>query len=763
MFIFNAMTAPFARYAKWLHTQWPGGRVEPYPLIDPDGTVSLPGVRIAGDLLGYPLLKFAVDSGAEAVRAFLKEPGFKPKGGEASLEDNSVDLAIIGGGVAGLAAAIEARKQGLKFRVFEAAEPFSTIVQFPKGKPIFTYPTSMVPRSEVKLGGKSREELLKELRQQAGEYKIRMEVRRVKKIRRVSNFGVVDFSDGSPPLVASRILLAIGKSGNFRKLGVPGEGKEHVTHRLFDAADYEGKPVVVVGGGDTALETAINLYAAKADVHLVYRQEEFGRAKPELVRALEPLRKEGRVRTSSELVEIQDNCLTIRGKQGGNEEIRASVVFAMTGREPPFEFLKRVGIRIEGVYDLRWWASFILAFSLVLFVYRWKSEGSEVAEYFRQRGWFPYGFMPDKWESTGFIIRTLAANVKSPGFFYELLYTSVIIGFGLRRVLKYPTPYIKRQTLSLMLVQLIPLFLLPYLILPFLDYLGLFNTVVGKWVADQLFPVIADSQAREYWRSVGFILAWPLFIWNVFTPEPMVLWLVISLVQTFVLIPWIVRKWGKGAYCGWICSCGAMAETLGDAHRRKMPHGKFWNRLNLVGQVILGLVFLLLAFRLISWGFRESSFAAVLENAFIVGLMEFKILGVSFGYSQVVDYALAGVLGMGLYFHFSGRVWCRFFCPLAALMHIYARFSRFRIFPDKHKCISCNACTSHCHQGIDVMSFAQKGSPMEDPQCVRCGACVTVCPTGTLTFGELDSSGKAHYDRWKASPVQIREAEEARR
>ena len=71
-------------------------------------------------------------------------------------------------------------------------------------------------------------------------------------------------------------------------------------------------------------------------------------------------------------------------------------------------------------------------------------------------------------------------------------------------------------------------------------------------------------------------------------------------------------------------------------------------------------------------------------------------------------------------------------------MHIYARFSRFRIWSDKKKCISCNVCTSVCHQGIDVMNFANKGLPMADPQCVRCSACVQSCPTGVLDFVQIN-------------------------
>jgi ferredoxin len=90
-------------------------------------------------------------------------------------------------------------------------------------------------------------------------------------------------------------------------------------------------------------------------------------------------------------------------------------------------------------------------------------------------------------------------------------------------------------------------------------------------------------------------------------------------------------------------------------------------------------------------------------------------------------------------------------------MHVYARFSRFRIFAEKSKCISCNICTTVCHQGIDVMGFANKGLPMEDPECVRCSACVQGCPTGVLAFGRYDGLGLPVLDRLRASPVRTGE------
>jgi heterodisulfide reductase subunit A-like polyferredoxin len=90
-------------------------------------------------------------------------------------------------------------------------------------------------------------------------------------------------------------------------------------------------------------------------------------------------------------------------------------------------------------------------------------------------------------------------------------------------------------------------------------------------------------------------------------------------------------------------------------------------------------------------------------------------------------------------------------------MHIYARFSRFRIFAEKKKCISCNVCTSVCHQGIDIMNFANKGIPMQDPQCVRCSACVQQCPTATLSFGRYDKNNQPRLDIIPASLVRLKE------
>ena len=275
-------------------------------------------------------------------------------------------------------------------------------------------------------------------------------------------------------------------------------------------------------------------------------------------------------------------------------------------------------------------------------------------------------------------------------------------------------------------MQVLPLFILPEIILPWLWKSGAMNS--GSWWVENVFPIQSWNNEPAFWRAYGFVLAWPLFIYNVFDGNPTTFWLVLSFVQTFVLIPLIVRKWGKGAYCGWICSCGGLAETLGDEYRTEAPHGPVAKRWENAGQWVLAFVFLLTGVKLVTVLLGASVPALNLESYASQGERV---------YSIVVDILFAGVLGLGVYFFLSGRFWCRFLCPLAALMHIYTRFTRYRIFAAKERCISCNVCTSVCHMGIDVMGYANKGIPMDDVQCVRCSACVVNCPMDVLSFGEL--------------------------
>jgi thioredoxin reductase/ferredoxin len=734
--------------------------VEKLPQVNADFSTNVPGLYISGDLAGIPLLKFALDSGARAVRAIAAD--LKARAGE---KRGGTDLAIVGGGVSGMAAAVEAQAQGLSFVVVESSEPLSTIVNFPKQKPIYTYPTTMKPEGRLQVSGSVKESLLEELREQVERFGITTFQGRVEAIERSGDGFRLKVGGGAPPIEARRVLLAIGRSGEFRRLNVPGESLDKVYNRLHDPKDYAGKQVLVVGGGDTAAETAVALAEAGAAVTLSYRKPELARPKPENVERLGALAAEpgaelrpGRIRMLLEttVAEILPAEVVLKGKSGDPLRLANDVVFTMIGREAPLSLLRASGVSIAGEMTTRRWAALAGFVAFCALVYNWKSGGA-LSDLFYRRHWFPTnlpelfaaagGWLAAAAKAPGTLPGTLAISAAGPSFYYTLAYCTLVTVFGIRRIRRRRTPYVTVQTATLIFFQVVPLFLLPEIIFPLLHHNGLLHA----GLADALFPACNYGHGREFWRAYGLILAWPLNVYNVFTHEPLWWWIGIGAVQTFGIIPLGIRYFGKGFYCGWICSCGALAETLGDTHRTKMPHGPRANRLNLAGQVILGVAAVMLVLRVVGWALPDGNWAERLHESVLLDR-----------YKWTVDVFLGGVIGVGLYFWFSGRVWCRFFCPLAALMHVYARFSRFRIFADKKKCISCGVCTSVCHQGIDVMSFANKGIPMEDPECVRCSACVQQCPTNVLSFGRAGADGFVKLDTLIASSVKLREQEAAR-
>ena len=858
----------FGRYVNWLHTRWPAGTVEKLPDVAPDGVTNVPGLFVVGDLTGVPLLKFSADSGAKAIKNILADSSFAKR----KQSDDVLDVMIVGGGVSGFSAAIEAKKAGLKFKLFEASEAFSTIVNFPKAKPIYTYPTEMVPEGDLQFHEKSavKEGLLEDLHEQITNHGIEPTYARIEEVKKKGGMfeakiakanvkGQEKAGEDLPEVVkAHRVIVGIGRSGNFRKLGVPGEDLDKVHNRLFDPKDYAGKDVVVVGGGDSALESAIAMASNGANVVISYRKPEFSRPKPENVEKIQMLATnpgmelgvehpsservttasgdfmyEARVKEEckhcgaslvgekaegncpdcgqhymkyegalqlmmgSKVKEVTEDSITITNSEGEDKKMHNDAVFSMIGREAPLDFFRRSGVRIRGEWTGKFITVMVFFIIFCFWLYHWKGEkaipvagmlgnlgrqvegatgltfidevldpapGSFIDRWFGEQtlmGGMMTG-MKDQYGAFGVVLTSAGGKA----FYYTLAYSIVVVWFGIRRIRRRRTPYVTTQTISLMLIQTIPLFLLPEIIFPIMGYYGLFDGGALGWLADQLFPAVDYGHGREYWRAYGFILAWPLFVYNWFTNDPLWLWLVIGFVQTFVIIPLLIRRFGKGAYCGWICSCGALAETLGDMHRHKMPHGPKWNRLNMLGQFVLFIALFMLVLRIIAWIWPGSFIGTVFEVMF-TGKVHYEdwpvyvswvgyVLQV-FNYQWFVDLLLAGVFGYGLYFMYSGRMWCRFACPLAALMHIYSRFSKFRILADKKKCISCNVCTSVCHQGIDIMNFANKGIPMEDPECVRCSACVQSCPTGVLTFGRVDrrtgvTIGK---DKLAASPVQM--------
>lgn len=779
----------FGRYAYWLHGQWPSGSAEKLPLVNEDFTTNVAGVYIVGDLTGIPLLKFSADSGARVIESICGSTTFVRR----KIDPSIYDVIVVGAGVSGCSAALQAKKNNLTCLLLESTEDFSTIKNFPKGKPIFTYPTHMRPVGEVQFTDRenTKETLFESLRETIAANNLESIKEDVSQVERKGDRIHVVAMSGQI-FQGHQVVVAIGKSGNYRRLGVEGEDHPKLVNRLHDPQDYADHNVAVIGAGDSALEGAIAIANAKfgpkpnnehtveayvAPVRLVTRGNAFPKAKKANIDALLELerRKKIQVIRAATVESISDESITIRHESGVKTVYENDAIVCLIGREAPLDFFRRSNIKVKGDSTPVGWLSLLTFLVLVSLLYDWKNYGFLDTAW--SLTWFPdqvpsvLAGLNEWWqlqvEDRSTLLGTIAISMKNRSFYYTVLYTSCIGFFGWRRIRRRKTAYVTLQTWSLFLIQLIPLFLLPELLLPWLGYGGAFDSGQAKVIADSLFPSYipaAELAAQEwpewghpraYWHAYGFILAWPLSVYNVFTPTPMMGWLIIGFVQTFILIPALIYKYGKGAYCGWICSCGALAETMGDTQRQKMPHGAFSNKLNFLGQFLLVVAFVLLFARIYGW-IEPHSWVGIHFDLLLKGENSERQLVTAFSWKWIVDVLFGGILGVGLYFKYSGRVWCRFACPLAALMNIYTRFSRFRIFAQKEKCISCNQCTSVCHQGIDVMAFASQGKPMEDPQCVRCSACVQVCPTGVLAFGEIDKSlGKPlRYDKLQANLIR---------
>ena len=410
------MLNPIAAYTRWLHTRWPAGTVEKLPVTGENGITNLPGVRIAGDLSGIPLLKFSSQTATNAVRAILKEPDFQKRD---TSQADVLDLAIIGAGVAGVSAGIEAKKAQLRFAVYEATQLFSTVVNFPKGKPIYTYPTELKLNGGLQFNATVKEALVEEMEAQQRAAGIEPIAARIDRLERSGNLLVLHHADGKTTQ-AHRVIVAIGRSGNFRKLGCPGEDLDKVYNRLFDPKEFAGKEALVVGGGDTALETAIAIAACGGKVTLSYRKKEFARPKPENVEKLQMLVKDPAARVAVErptservttaassemrgdkapgsirlmmetsVQKIEASTATLRDASGKSETIPNDVVFTMLGREAPLDFFRRSGIPIRGEWSAATAVSFLAFVAFCSFVYIWKAS-SHLNQLFQQRHWFPF-------------------------------------------------------------------------------------------------------------------------------------------------------------------------------------------------------------------------------------------------------------------------------------------------------------------------------------------------------------------------------------
>ncbi|MBT3383080.1 MAG: NAD(P)-binding domain-containing protein [Prolixibacteraceae bacterium] len=298
------------------------------------------GVFIAGEMGGMGLIKNSVEQGKQAVDNIVK--GLNPK------SNAEYGLIIVGAGPAGISASLEAKKHKIKALTLEQDSLGGTVFTFPRAKIVMTSAMDLPLHGKIKLFETSKAELLNLWTSVLENNGIKIhENKKVEQIIPENGGFVVHTKDGSK-YTTQRVLLGIGRRGTPRKLNIPGEEMPNVAYRLLEPELIEGKKIVVVGGGDSAIESAL-LLADQNQVTLSYRKDAFSRLKPRNNQSLKEAIKSQKINVSlnSNLTSIEEKVVSL--KVAGNDnglQLENDLVYIFAGGELPTQFLKNVGINI---------------------------------------------------------------------------------------------------------------------------------------------------------------------------------------------------------------------------------------------------------------------------------------------------------------------------------------------------------------------------------------------------------------------------------
>jgi thioredoxin reductase/polyferredoxin len=728
------------------------------PELRANNESNIPRLYIIGDLAGAPVIKLAMQQGFEVIEHIAAKPDAK------SSDPAVCDVLVIGAGAAGLNAALAAQEKGLRTIVLEKEKIANTIENFPEGKWVYAEPDSRPPKGKLWLDGAKKEDLIARWHQIVRENKL--DVRTEEGVS-----GLEKQKDGTFLLKtakglhrAKRVILATGQRGNPRKLGVPGEDREGIYHRLYSPKHYKNEDILVIGGGNSAIEAALTL-CEQNRVRLCHRGPDFPLAFKDNARKLDQAVAQRKIELllNSTVKEFRAREAVVETDRGGHQEQRTVPMdhaFVLIGAELPVKFLKSLGIRLENEWTGSLWRAAALAFATMLGLWFLGGQASAFAGIPFERvpqaagallataafgALLALGFRSDRyaWLAVSFLACYTVYGVKSPGsgsefwpyrgwgyqalslfgrpasFWYTVLYTVLMTVFGLQALKRWGLDRKDKfqiwRYISLLSFQWIFFFLIPEFLFQW--------AIQYQWVGERLAH--DPAFAGQAWRSYGLVYAWPLFFYAFFY-DPHKIWVVWGLLLTFVVIPLFVLFHGK-RYCSWICGCGGLAETFGDRWRHLAPKGNTsvrWEWMNLAVLIFAAVV----------------TVAMLLRDTFLV-LRAPAQWGLQ-AYHLYVDIWLVGILPVTLYPFLGGKVWCRYWCPLAKLMHLmsglYARLgvSRFRIVAND-KCIGCMECSRHCQVGINVMNCALKQEPIDNANssCIGCGICVSACPMDVLDFG----------------------------
>ena len=701
-----------ARVASLFAPKRPEPSYPALPQVRDDGESSARGIYLVGEIAGTPLIKLDLNQGVAVVERLQRELGPGPDD-----DPELLDLLIVGAGSSGLAAAMRAHELGMRYLALESERMAMTVVNMYKGKVLFAEPENGPNRSSMWFEECTREELLERWRRQVEDLGLRVrEHENVVDVERVGGCFSVKSERGA--YRARRVLLCIGKAGNPRKAGVPGEREypQKLLHSLDDPDLYRGKRIFVYGGGDVAAEAALAL-CPHNDVTMVTIDPQLTFPRKRNVDALLEAKAAGRLELhlSSKLSGFDAETVTYQDAEGREVTIPNDVVFELIGAELPTSFFRRLGIKLEGDWDVRRWL-YLAGVSLFVYTlyalkkfpeapYSWPFYHVLPQEGFESglRAIFRVAFLPFAWLFEPEAYRQiLETSWFQQGYLYSLTYTLAMALFGYVAFRRWSDiarddRYQKWRYTSLIAFQVV------------------FFLVVNV-------VAVQGLSIQHAWRAWGLYQPWPLFFntfhwWSSSDPRVVLYGFVAAgLLGTFVAIPWASHEHGK-RFCTWICGCGGLAETLGDRWRHLSAKGK----------------------RSRAWEFQAFVVlvAAAMATLVTVGIYETRADNPwAQSYSYLVDFWLIAVIPIALYPFFGGKVWCRYWCPLAAWNQILAAwYGRLRITAND-KCISCTMCSRHCQVGVDVMAFAMNEEAFDNrnSSCIQCGICIDVCPMDVLAF-----------------------------